>query len=45
MTESFLLGCLAQRLPNERFEWDSKAMRVTNSESANKWIDPAYRQS
>lgn len=45
VTESFLLGCLAQRLPNERFEWDSKAMRITNSAAANKWIDPPYRQS
>ena len=43
VTEAFLLGYLAQRLPNERFEWDTAAMRVTNSEKANKFIDPAYR--
>jgi predicted dehydrogenase len=42
-TESFLLGCLAQRLPNERFEWDSPSMRITNSQAANRLIDPAYR--
>jgi hypothetical protein len=44
VTEAFLLGCLAQRLPGERFEWDSAKMRVTNSEAANRWIDPAYRE-
>jgi predicted dehydrogenase len=43
-TEAFLLGCLAQRLPGERFEWDSAAMRVTNSETANNFIDPPYRK-
>src|SRR5262249_9778548 len=43
VTESFLLGCLAQRMPGERFEWDTAAMRVTNSEAANKFIDPPYR--
>jgi predicted dehydrogenase len=43
VTEAFLLGCLAQRLPGERFEWDSAAMKVTNSERANRYIDPAYR--
>jgi hypothetical protein len=44
VTEAFLLGCLAQRMPGERFEWDSAQMRVTNSEAANRWIDPAYRE-
>lgn len=44
VTEAFLLGCLAQRLPGERLEWDSAAMRVTNSERANRWVDPPYRK-
>lgn len=43
VTESFLLGCLAQRTPGESLEWDTAAMRVTNSEAANKLIDPPYR--
>jgi hypothetical protein len=43
VTESFLLGCLCQRLPNERFQWDSAAMKITNSEAANRWIDPPHR--
>jgi hypothetical protein len=43
VTEAFLLGCLTQRLPGERYQWDTAAKRVTNSEKANKWIDPPYR--
>jgi predicted dehydrogenase len=42
-TEAFLLGCLAQRLPGERFEWDSAAMRITSSDAANRFVDPPYR--
>lgn len=42
-TESFLLGCLAQRMPNERFEWDSASMKIRNSEAAQKRIDPPWR--
>jgi hypothetical protein len=42
-TESFLLGCMAQQIPNERFEWDSASMKVKNSEAAQKRIDPAWR--
>jgi predicted dehydrogenase len=43
VTEAFLLGCIAQRMPGERLEWDTAAMRVTNSEPANKLVDPPYR--
>ncbi len=43
VTETFLLGCLAQRLAGERIEWDSAAMRVTSSAAANKLVDPPYR--
>ena len=43
VTESFLLGCLAQRVPAERLEWDSANMRFTNSERANRFVDPPYR--
>ncbi len=42
-TEALLLGCLAQRFPGERFLWDSNNLRVTNSENANRYIDPPYR--
>ena len=43
VTEAFLLGCLAQRFAGERLEWDTSTMRVTNSEAANRYIDPPYR--
>jgi hypothetical protein len=43
VTEAFLLGCLAQRFPGERFEWDTTSMRVTNSEKANRHLDPPAR--
>jgi predicted dehydrogenase len=42
-TEAFLLGCLSQRLPGERFEWDATSRRITNSDKANKLVDPPYR--
>jgi len=43
VTEAFLLGCLAQRLPGERLQWDTAAMRVVNSERANRFVDPPWR--
>ena len=43
VTEAFLLGCIAQRLPGERIEWDTAAMRAKGSEAANKLVDPPYR--
>jgi len=43
VTEAFLLGCLAQRFPGERLEWDTAAMRITSSERVNRWVDPPYR--
>jgi predicted dehydrogenase len=42
-TEAFLLGCIAQRVPAEWLAWDSAAMRFTNSEKANRYVDPPYR--
>ena len=45
VTEAFLLGCLAQRFPGERFEWDATNMRVTNSEKANRYLDPPARSA
>lgn len=43
VSEAFLLGCLTQRLPGERFLWDSAAAKITNSEAANRFVDPAWR--
>ena len=44
-SEAFLLGCFAQRFPGERFEWDSAAGRVTNSEKATKYLDTPARSA
>jgi hypothetical protein len=43
VTEAFLLGCLAQRFPGERLEWDAANMRITSSEKANRYVDPSAR--
>jgi len=43
VTEAFLLGCLAQRFPGERLEWDAAHMRITSSEKANRYVDPPAR--
>jgi predicted dehydrogenase len=45
VSEAFLLGCLSQRFPGERFEWDSANVRVTNSEKANKYLDQTPRSA
>ena len=43
VTEAFLLGCLAQRFPGERLDWDAANMRITSSEKANRYVDPPAR--
>ncbi|HEY2013830.1 MAG TPA: Gfo/Idh/MocA family oxidoreductase, partial [Bryobacteraceae bacterium] len=43
VTEAFLLGCLTQRFPGERFDWDTANQRVTNSEKANRYLDQTPR--
>ena len=43
VTEAFLLGCMAQRLPGEKLMWDTTQMKVTNNEKANGLVDPSYR--
>lgn len=43
VTEAFLLGCIAQRFPGELIEWDTKAMKVTNSDKLNAYVDPPAR--
>jgi hypothetical protein len=43
VTEAFLLGCMAQRLPGEKLLWDTAQMKVANNEKANGFVDPPYR--
>jgi predicted dehydrogenase len=43
VTEAFLLGCIAQRLPGTLLEWDTAAMRITSSEKGNSYVNPPCR--
>jgi hypothetical protein len=43
VTEAFLLGCIAQRFPGERIEWDTANMRINSSEKLNGYVDPPGR--
>jgi predicted dehydrogenase len=43
VTEAFLLGCIAQRLPGTLLEWDTAAQRITSSEKANALVNPPCR--
>ena len=42
VTEALLLGCLAQRFPGEKLDWDTASRRVTGL-AANRFVDPPYR--
>jgi len=39
-----LLGCLATRFPKTDLKWDTKALKVTNGEEANKFVKRTYRK-
>ena len=43
LTEMVLLGVLAIRMKDQRLEWDSKNLRFTNNEAANKLLKIDYR--
>ena len=42
MTESVLVGCIAQRLPLQKLKWDSRAWRFDSS-AADAMVRPAFR--
>jgi hypothetical protein len=44
LAESTLAGNLAVRFPWQRLEWDAEAMRVTNLDDANEFVEPHYRE-
>jgi predicted dehydrogenase len=44
LTEMVLLGCLATRFPKSDLQWDSKALKFTNAEEANKFVRKTYRK-
>jgi predicted dehydrogenase len=43
LTEMVLLGVLALRVPNQRLEWDAKAMKFGH-EAADALVNPPYRE-
>jgi predicted dehydrogenase len=43
LTEIALLGVIAIKLPGTKLEWDSAAMRFTNSPEGNSFLNPSYR--
>ena len=43
-TEWVVLGVIAFRVPGKKLEWDSENLRFTNSEEANKYVKPAFRE-
>jgi hypothetical protein len=44
LTQAALLGAIAIRFPGQTLEWDDKAMRFTNNEAANAFVNPPYRE-
>ena len=44
MTEAILLGTVAIREPETFLEWDSRNLKFTNNESANKYLSRSYRK-
>lgn len=44
LTETVLLGPLAQHFPKTTIEWDSRKMRVRNLKAADKYVRRKYRK-
>jgi hypothetical protein len=44
LTEMVLLGCLATRFQKTDLKWDTKAVKVTNVDEANKFVKKMYRK-
>jgi len=44
LTETVLLGVLAQRAPGRRLEWDGPNMKVRNVPELNQFVHKTYRK-
>jgi hypothetical protein len=44
LTETVLLGVLAQRAPGQRLQWDGKNLQVKNMPELNQFVHKEYRQ-
>lgn len=43
LTETILVGCLAQRFDKQRLDWDGPNAKCTNLAAANEFVDRKYR--
>lgn len=43
LTQAALLAVIGIRFPGETLQWDDKAMRFTNNQAANAYLNPPYR--
>ena len=44
LTETVLLGVLAQRAPGRRLEWDGAKMKIRNAPELNQYVHKQYRK-
>ena len=44
LSETVQLGNVAARLPGQKLDWDTAAMKITNVEAANKMLTKSYRK-
>src|SRR5205823_9629744 len=44
LTEMVLLGCLATRFPKTDLKWDSKGLKFTNNDEANRFVKRTPRK-
>jgi hypothetical protein len=44
LTETVLLGVLAQRAPGRRLEWDGAKMKIRNAPELNQYVHKPYRK-
>jgi hypothetical protein len=44
LTQVALIGAISIRFPGETLKWDDHAVKFTNNDDANKYINPTYRK-
>ncbi len=44
LTETVVLGCIAQRFAGRKIEWDGPNMKITNIKEANQYLKREYRK-
>jgi len=44
LTQAALLGAIAIRFPGQTLQWNDPAMRFTNNDAANAFLQPKYRE-